>query len=169
MITIPLDPMYTAIENAQMYFKRYNKAKNSIAVVEEQIEKTKQEINYLEALIAQIEMADQNALNEIREELMEQGYIRKRKKQQKAKKNTSTTPKLERYISSEGFPIYVGKNNTQNDYLTNRFARNTDTWLHTKDIPAPMWLFLVKALVNKPFMRQQILQHFLVRVANQAQ
>lgn len=135
MITIPLDPMYTAIENAQMYFKRYNKAKNSIAVVEEQIEKTKQEINYLEALIAQIEMADQNALNEIREELMEQGYIRKRKKQQKAKKNTSTTPKLERYISSEGFPIYVGKNNTQNDYLTNRFARNTDTWLHTKDIP----------------------------------
>ncbi len=134
-VDIPLDPMLTPIENAQVYFKRYNKAKSSITVVEEQIEKTKQEVQYLESLIAQIEMADQTTLNEIREELAEQGYIRNRKRQQKSKKTKTSAPKLEQYVSSEGYVIYVGKNNVQNEYLTNRFARNTDLWLHTKDIP----------------------------------
>lgn len=133
--TIPLDPNITPIENAQVYFKRYSKAKNSDAIVREQIELTKLELQYLDEVISQIELADQNTLVEIREELVEQGYVRNRKKGQKKKKKKADQPRIESYKSSEGFTIYVGKNNMQNDYLTNRLARNTDTWLHTKDIP----------------------------------
>lgn len=134
-IEIPLDPLLNPIENAQLYFKRYSKAKNSLSIVLEQIEKTKQEINYLDQLITQIELADQRTLDEIREELIEQGYVRKRNKQRKNKAGKANQPKVERYVSSEQVSIYVGKNNIQNDFLTNRLARANDTWLHTKDIP----------------------------------
>ncbi len=135
LIEIPLDPLLTPIENAQLYFKRYSKAKTSLSVVKEQIEKTKNEVRYLDDLITQIELADQRTLDEIREELIEQGYLRNRKKQRKGKKTKANQPQIESFQSSEGFTIYLGKNNLQNDYLTNRLARGNDTWLHTKDIP----------------------------------
>lgn len=132
-ITIPLDPQKSPSENAQHFFKRYQKLKNSVAVVQEQLQKTAEEIQYLDTIIQQIETAAPKDIEEIREELMEQGYLKNRAK--KATKNKATKPVFEQYVSSEGIPIYVGKNNKQNDYLTNKLARQNDTWLHTKDIP----------------------------------
>ncbi len=134
MVKIPLDPQKTPSENAQSFFRRYTKAKNSVAVVEEQIEKAKEEISYLEGIIQQMETASPKDVEEIREELIEQGYIRNRKKADKKKKKLDK-PHLEQYISSTGIEILVGKNNKQNEYLTNRLARQDETWLHTKDIP----------------------------------
>lgn len=134
LVRISLDPLLTPSENAQRYFKKYNKSKNSLIVVGEQIEATHQEIAYLETLQQQLDKASLADIQEIREELIEQGYVRDRSKKTRKKKK-DTKPQLLCYTSSEGISIYVGKNNTQNEYLTNRFAGPSDTWLHTKDIP----------------------------------
>lgn len=134
LITISLDPQLSPSENAQRYFKKYTKAKNSVAVVEEQIIFAKQEIDYLEALLQQLETASMADIEEIREELVEGGYVRDRNKRGRNKKKTDK-PVLSQYQSSEGVTIFVGKNNKQNEYLTNRLASPNDTWLHTKDIP----------------------------------
>ncbi|MDP5273353.1 Rqc2 family fibronectin-binding protein [Chengkuizengella axinellae] len=133
-IKIPLNQKLSPSENAQFYFKKYTKSKNSVSVVKEQIEVTKQEIEYIESVLQQMSSASITDIDEIREELMEQGYIRKRKTSNRKKKK-SNKPSLTCYTSSEGVQIYVGKNNLQNEYLTNRFADYRDTWLHTKDIP----------------------------------
>ncbi len=133
-IRIVLDPQLTPSENAQRYFRRYTKAKNSLAVVSEQIEAAHEEIRYFEALLQQLDSASLPDIEEIREELVEQGYMRARgRRGPKKKKNAK--PALLCYTSSENALIYVGKNNTQNEYLTNRLASPSDTWLHTKDIP----------------------------------
>ncbi|SER62818.1 Rqc2 family fibronectin-binding protein [Salipaludibacillus aurantiacus] len=132
-ITIPLDPQKTASENAQTFFKKYHKLKNSVAYVNEQIEQAETEMDYLDSLIQQIEFASTKDLEDIREELENEGYLKKRV--QKKKKKKPAKPSVERYVSSEGADLYVGKNNKQNEYLTNRLARQDDTWLHTKDIP----------------------------------
>ncbi|MCI1692318.1 Rqc2 family fibronectin-binding protein [Aneurinibacillus aneurinilyticus] len=134
LLSIPLDPALTPSENAQAYFKRYTKAKNSRAFVDNQIAGAKEEILYLDTVLQQIENAGLADIEDIREELAEQGYLRARPSQGK-KGNKQKNPTLERYTSSEGVTIYVGKNNKQNDYLTNRLANPDDTWLHTKDIP----------------------------------
>ncbi|CAK4814537.1 unnamed protein product [Aphanomyces euteiches] len=133
-VTVALDPLLTPSQNAQRYYKKYAKSKNSLLVVEEQINNTHTEITYLESLLQQIADASLADIVEIREELIEQGYIRDRSKK-KGKKKKIEKPNIACFTSSEGIPIYVGKNNTQNDYLTNRLAQSTDTWLHTKDIP----------------------------------
>lgn len=134
LIKINLDPLLNPSENAQRYFKKYTKMKNSTAIVEEQIAQTHQEITYLNSLLQQLGVASLTDIEEIRDELMEQGYVRDRNKKQRKKKKKDK-PALACYLSSEGVPIYVGKNNTQNEYLTNRLASSMDTWLHTKDIP----------------------------------
>ncbi|RTE08680.1 Rqc2 family fibronectin-binding protein [Paenibacillus whitsoniae] len=133
-ITIALDPLLNPSENAQRYFKKYTKLKNSTAIVTEQILQTHQELDYLATLQLQLSVASLSDIEEIRDELMEQGYVRDRAKKQRKKKKKDK-PSLACYTSSEGIAIYVGKNNTQNEYLTNRLAAATDTWLHTKDIP----------------------------------
>lgn len=136
-VAIPLDPLLTPTENAQKYFRKYNKLKNSRAVVTEQIEGAEEEIRYLESVLQGLETATPADIEEIREELTEQGYIRFRgsRKGANGKKRKGDRPAILCYTSSEGVPIYVGKNNTQNDYVTNRLGQPTDTWLHTKDIP----------------------------------
>lgn len=131
---IPLDPLLTPSENAQRYYRKYAKLKNSLAVVTEQMEGARQEIVYLESLLQQMDNAAVQDIAEIREELVEEGYLRDRSKKGKKKKKNDK-PVVACFLSSEDFPIYVGKNNTQNDYLTNRLAHPSDTWLHTKDIP----------------------------------
>jgi predicted ribosome quality control (RQC) complex YloA/Tae2 family protein len=131
---IPLDPLLTPAENAQRYFKKYTKLKNSKEIVIEQMESTKTEITYLQTVLTQLANAGVSDIDEIREELTEQGYLKERQKKSTKKKKTER-PKLTSYVSSEGIPIYVGKNNLQNEYLTNRFASPSDTWLHTKEIP----------------------------------
>jgi predicted ribosome quality control (RQC) complex YloA/Tae2 family protein len=133
-ITVALDPLLTPSQNAQRYYKKYAKSKNSLLIVEEQINNTHTEITYLESLLQQIADATLADIVEIREELIEQGYIRDRSKK-KGKKKKIEKPNVATFTSNEGIPIYVGKNNTQNDYLTNRLAQSSDTWLHTKDIP----------------------------------
>ncbi|WP_042200804.1 Rqc2 family fibronectin-binding protein [Paenibacillus camerounensis] len=133
-ITIPLDPLITPSDNAQRYFKKYNKYKNSLLVIEEQRGKTREEITYMETLLQQLAHASLNDIEEIRDELVSQGYLRDRSKKGKKKKKAAR-PTIQVYTSSEGIDIYVGKNNLQNEYVTNRLASPNDTWLHTKDIP----------------------------------
>ncbi|MBW5444684.1 DUF814 domain-containing protein [Cohnella sp. CFH 77786] len=134
-IKVALDPLLTPTENAQRYFRKYNKLKNSKSVVEEQIAEAQAEIGYLESVLQGLATASPSDIEEIREELTEQGYIRQRGEKRGPKKKKKETPSVLCYTSSEGIPIYVGKNNTQNDYVTNRLGQPTDTWLHTKDIP----------------------------------
>ncbi|WP_337032883.1 Rqc2 family fibronectin-binding protein [Paenibacillus illinoisensis] len=133
-ITIALDPLLTPSDNAQRYFKRYNKYKNSLAVIHEQLGKTKDEIVYLDNLLQQLSIASMNDIEEIREELVQQGYLRDRNKKGKKKKKNDR-PTVHQFTSTEGIDILVGKNNLQNEYVTNRLASANDTWLHTKDIP----------------------------------
>lgn len=133
-ITIPLDPLLTPSDNAQRYFKKYNKYKNSLAVIDEQLIKTHEEISYIENLLQQLSHASLNDIDEIRDELIQQGYLRDRSRKTKKKKKNDK-PTLHVYTSSEGIDLYVGKNNLQNEYVTNRLASSNDTWLHTKDIP----------------------------------
>jgi len=133
-MTIPLDPLLTPSDNAQRYFKKYNKAKNSIAVVQEQMSAAKEENRYFETLMQQLEDATVQDAQEIREELVGQGYLRDRGRKDKRKKKDGR-PTIYCYTSSEDIPIYVGKNNLQNEYVTNRLGKPNDTWLHTKDIP----------------------------------
>ncbi|MDZ5609333.1 NFACT RNA binding domain-containing protein [Bacillus pseudomycoides] len=132
-VKITLDPLKTPSENAQRYFQKYQKAKNSVAIVKEQIEKTNEEIIYFDSLLQQMEAASSKDIEEIREELAEEGYVRNRKSKNTKKKQTK--PVLDKYIASDGTEILVGKNNKQNDYLTTKFARRDEIWLHTKDIP----------------------------------
>ncbi|WP_077736864.1 Rqc2 family fibronectin-binding protein [Bacillus sonorensis] len=133
-VTIPLDPNKTPSENAQSYFTKYQKAKNSVDVVKEQIRLAEEEIAYFDQLIQQLTSASPKDLNEIREELAEGKYLRiKQPKGQKKLKKQA--PTLETYESTAGETILVGKNNKQNEYLTMRLAARDDIWLHTKDIP----------------------------------
>ncbi|MBW7459138.1 NFACT family protein, partial [Paenibacillus sepulcri] len=133
-VTIPLDKQLTPSQNAQRYFKRYTKHKNSLTVVGEQMDQAQEEMRYIASLLQQLESATLSDIDEIREELVEQGYLRDRSKRG-TKKRKPTRPALLCYTSSEGIPIYVGKNNTQNEFLTNKTASANETWLHTKDIP----------------------------------
>ena len=131
-VTIPLDPRKTAIENANRYYTKYTKAKNALIQLKEQMRLTKEELDYFETLLQQVEMATPDDIDEIREELIENGYMRKRRSKKKEKKKKMV---IERYESSTGIPIAVGKNNKQNDHVTFKLASRHHTWLHTKDIP----------------------------------
>ena len=131
-VLIPLDPRKTPIENSQKFYSRYQKAKIAVIKTQEQIEKTEDDIGYFETLMSQVQQAGISDIEEIREELAEQGFM---KAQKTKKKKKPTKPKVEPYVSSTGVPISVGKNNKQNDYVTFKVAAKSDTWLHTKDIP----------------------------------
>lgn len=131
-LKIVLDPQKTPAENAQAFFSRYQKLKNASVHLTKQIRLTEREINYLESVWTQLEVAAPGEIEEIRDELVQEGYLRKRK-QPKKKKTKKSKP--EKYTSSDGTTILVGKNNSQNDQLTMRTAQKTDWWLHAKDIP----------------------------------
>jgi predicted ribosome quality control (RQC) complex YloA/Tae2 family protein len=132
-VKIHLDTRKSPSENAQQYFSKYTKAKTAVRIVQEQIKKAKEEIVYLEQLLQQLDSASPKDILEIREELAEEGYIKA--KHDKKKKKNNEKPQLESYTSSDGATILVGKNNKQNDYLTNKLAGKEEIWLHTKDIP----------------------------------
>ncbi|MDK2799895.1 MAG: hypothetical protein PWP27_1414 [Clostridiales bacterium] len=134
IIEIPLNPELSPSKNAQKYFNEYTKAKNAAKMVTQQMKLNIQEIEYLESIYdALVRATNEQELNEIREELIEQDYI-KRKNKLKFQKQTVLSQPMH-FISSDGIDIYVGKNNKQNDYLTLKLARNEDIWFHTKDIP----------------------------------
>lgn len=131
-VTIPLNPRKTPVENAQAFYTRYNKAKTALIKTQQQMDKTKEDIDYLEMLQQQVLQASPNDIEEIREELAEQGWMKARILKKK-KKIVKPTP--EAFVSSTGLPISVGKNNKQNDYVTFKLSNKSHLWFHTKDIP----------------------------------
>ena len=132
-ITIPLDSTLTAQENAKRYFDKYGKLKRTFEALSELTAQTKGEIDHLESISASLDIAQSEAdLVQIKEELMEYGYAKKRKPSDKKPKITS---RPFHYISSDGFHIYVGKNNYQNEELTFKIASGNDWWFHAKGMP----------------------------------
>lgn len=131
-ISITLDPRKNPSQNAQNYFHRYTKAKTALLEVKVQMKKANEELTYLNEVMRQLQQASLSDIEEIREELMDQGYLKKRAK---AKAKKPLKPKPESYVSSDGTAISVGKNNKQNDFLTFKTAKRNEIWLHTKDIP----------------------------------
>lgn len=132
MVKIPLDTNKTPQENAQKYFDKYNKQKRTFEALTSLIEETHDEITYLESLSAALDIArSEEDLIQIKEELIETGYIRRKY----TKKKVKITSKPLHYISSDGYHMYVGKNNLQNDELTFHFANGNDWWFHAKGAP----------------------------------
>ena len=130
-IFIPLQKDLSPAQNAQKYYKRYNKDKTAEAETQKQKELNLTEIEYLESVQTAILNVETVAeINQIREELTEQRYLRNRDRLKKGKKAQTPTPM--HFVSSDGYDIYVGKNNKQNDYVTLKIARSTDIWFHTK-------------------------------------
>jgi predicted ribosome quality control (RQC) complex YloA/Tae2 family protein len=129
--TIHLQTDKTPSENAQTLFKKYRKLQAAQTRAITEIQKTKQEIDYLEDIVQQIVSARDEDIADIREELAEEGYLKK----QKSKKRKKQLPKPEQFTSTDGTTIYVGRNNKQNEYVTQKVASKNDTWLHTLNIP----------------------------------
>ena len=133
-IAIPLDRQLTPGENAQRYYKKYQKLKAARDMAIVQREQTLSELNYLEGQLDNLtKCTAENELSELIEELKEQGYIKRGKGGKKKMKLAASKPM--HFVSSTGADIYVGKNNRQNDELTLRFASPNDIWMHTKNIP----------------------------------
>lgn len=133
LVTIPLDPATSPQKNAQRFFKKYNKLKESRKWNQEQREKALLEIKYLETVLLEMEQANLHELEQIREELIEEGYLKKQTKQKQHKKKANPLPL--QVSATDGTKIWIGKNNKQNDYLTHQLASNQHIWLHTKEIP----------------------------------
>ena len=132
MITIPLDSQLDAKGNAQKYFDRYNKLKRTYEALTKLTEETKTEIEHLESISTALDIAlTEDDLVQIKEELIEFGYIKRKKTDKKARIKS----KPFHYRSSDGYDIYVGKNNYQNDELTFKFATGNDWWFHAKGMP----------------------------------
>ena len=131
-VKIPLDPTLSATENAKKYFDKYGKMKRTYEALSELTEEVKAEIDHLESIGASLDIAlKEEDLVEIKEELTESGYIRRKGGSKKQK----ITSKPFHYISSDGFHMYVGKNNYQNDQLTFQLATGNDWWFHAKHMP----------------------------------
>uniref|UniRef100_UPI00352BCF85 NFACT RNA binding domain-containing protein n=1 Tax=Aerococcus urinaeequi TaxID=51665 RepID=UPI00352BCF85 len=133
-ITISLDPALTPSQNAQKYYHKYNKLRNAINHIEKQKVVAEAEIQYLESIQTQLNFAEPNELADIRDELIDQGYLKKQK-QDKKKRSNNGSAKPREYKTVEGNRILVGRNNKQNDQLTMRQANKNHFWFHTKDIP----------------------------------
>lgn len=130
-ITIALDKALTPNQNAQKYFKRYQKLKEAVKYLTELIEETKATILYLESVETVLNQAGLDEIAEIREELIQTGFIRRRQREKIQKRK-----KPEKYLASDGKTIiFVGRNNLQNEELTFKMARKEELWFHAKDIP----------------------------------
>ena len=133
LVKIPLNPALSPSKNADRYFKEYKKTYTAAEALTRFTKEDEQELIYFESVLESIERCSSIAeIGEIREELYEAGYIKRPTQKGNRKKET---PKPLEFTSAEGYRILVGKNNTQNDYLTTRLASKNDLWFHTKDIP----------------------------------
>jgi predicted ribosome quality control (RQC) complex YloA/Tae2 family protein len=141
-ISIPLDPSITPMENAKYYFEKYNKLKRTYDALTIQIQETRDELTHLESIKTSLDIAtEEEDLTALKRELTEYGYIKRKSingqsKQEKKNnfKKASTKSKPFHYISSDGYHMYVGRNNYQNDELTFQFAEGGDWWFHAKKI-----------------------------------
>ena len=138
LINIPLDIKYSPNENAKRYFKKYTKLKNALEIVTEQKKETETELDYIGSVVYELENSStleevQEIFEEISENILFKERLNKKKKAQKTnkKKKTSYAPLK---FDVDGFEVYVGRNNKENDWLTFTFANKNDTWFHTKDI-----------------------------------
>lgn len=141
-IEIVLDPKKDALQNMEKYFKKYKKLRISIPYIDKQINAAKKERKYFEEILAQIEFASLKDIEEIKEELENNKYIKQKVVKKKKKKKK---PNFETFIDAEGIEILVGKNNIQNDYITHKLAKHNDVWFHVKDAPGS------HVLVRSPF------------------
>lgn len=132
-IKIPLDPQLTAGQNAKRYYDRYAKLKRTEEAVGEEIRKTARESEHLASILASLDLAtEESDLSQIREELTEYHYVRRHQGDKKKQKILS---KPLHFVSSDGFDIYVGKNNYQNEEVSFKIASGSDWWFHAKGIP----------------------------------
>lgn len=139
-ITIPLDKKYTINENCKKYFKKYNKLKNALIIVQKQKEETIAELQYIESIVFELENAStiediDLIYDEISENIIFKSRLNtSRKKQKKAKKSKNTTSFNPLSFDIYGYTVLVGRNNKENDWLTTKYASSSDLWFHTKDI-----------------------------------
>lgn len=154
-ISIPLKPELSPAENAQRYYKKYTKAKNAEIEVKKQIKSATDEIEYLESALTMVEnCTDYADISAIRAELAEEGYIRKQSQKKKGDSNKPSKP--HHFLSTDGFDIYVGKNNIQNDILSLKFANTSDIWFHTKKMHGSHTI--IKLGIDKDVPKQTILE-----------
>ncbi|MDD2414351.1 MAG: NFACT RNA binding domain-containing protein, partial [Eubacteriaceae bacterium] len=133
-VCIPLKVNETPAQNAQRYYKKYNKAKRAQIQLAGQIKTTEEQVYYLESLLNALEQCTElNELDEIRHEVAHSEFGKRQKMKEKEKKPLASKPL--HFVSSEGFHIYVGKNNYQNDTISTKLGIDEDCWLHVKDIP----------------------------------
>ncbi len=138
-ITIPMDVRYTPNINAKRYFKKYSKLKNAFEIVSKQKSETEKELNYIESIVYELENSSCiEDVQDIFEEISENVVFKERLKKKEKKKKVSKKKKQQNFApieyDVEGFKVYVGRNNKENDWLTLSFANKTDIWFHTKDI-----------------------------------
>ena len=140
IVEIKLDPLLTASQNAQKYYKEYKKSKTAISVLNEQIRNSTKELEYISTVLDELHRAStESELDEIRDELYSQGYLKSPRK----KRNNKKLNPLE-FLSSSGFKILVGRNNVQNDELTLKRSDKNDIWFHTKEIPGSHTVILTE-------------------------
>ncbi len=133
MVTVPLDPSRSVSENAQRHFNRYQKAKKAREKIKKQVRKTRSEIEYCRGLLYTIENSFNTSLEEIRQEMIEAGYLREKGKERR--KTKTAAPQPLNFATSAGHTVLVGRNNRQNDHITFKAAARRDTWFHVRNLP----------------------------------
>lgn len=132
-LDIPMDSRLTPIENSQNYFKKYSKYRDSLKYIHQQVTKTQAENDYLEGILVLLDQADIDDIEEIRRELTQEGYGSKQPAGHKKRSQAKSKPR--QYTTSQGIPVYVGRNNRQNDKLSMKSASKNHYWFHTQNIP----------------------------------
>lgn len=143
--TIALDPLKTPTDNMQKYFKNYKKSISANHHINHQLEITKNEIAYLETISSQLEFVNHQELQEIKNELIQQGYLKDDKKN---KTKTNSLKLITKYEITDA-KFFVGKNNLQNNYLTHQYAKKTDYWFHVKDQPSAHVILQTTSLTER--------------------
>jgi len=160
-ITVPLEPHLTPSENAQKFFKKYRKAQTKKRKVTEQLSEAREELRYLESVLAALGHAEKlEELEDIWEELLQQKYITQQKRLKTGKKSQ---PSYLVCRSSDGFDIYVGKNNKQNDFITLKLAKSDDLWFHAKNIAGAH--VIVKRKNQQEIPKQTVLEAAMLAAA----
>lgn len=137
IITIPLDKSISVQKNIEKYFKKYNKLKNALVIVSKQKKEAEQELNYIESIVFNLSNSKNlNDINEVYEEIAENISTKKaisKQEKNKSKKQASNKIELDSQII-DGYTVYIGKNNIQNDYISLKFSSPNDIWFHTQKI-----------------------------------
>ncbi len=154
-IIIPLDPRFSPAINAKNYYKKFNKAKTAQKEKKVQIDETDKGIAYLEASLVYAENAgDPHDLDAIREELIEEGFLRRRQKKQPI----SQKPGFLEFSPSPGVTIRIGRNNKENEFLTFKQAGKRDLWFHAKDVPGSHVLLSVEEKIDVKELAPEVLE-----------